>query len=276
MRLSFYTYSYTDRLEMPIELCLKRIAKAGYSGIDVSGTNGRSADPLSFDQERRKLTRRIAEDLDLHVEAIITHAQLTDTLVDPARKPLDLKGSIDLAQDLGGSVVTFHMGGYHDGTPRDVLWKRAVAAIAEAADYGMARHVAIAVDGIWPVWIDDSEAALARLFGDVGSANFGVNFDPCYLTLMGVDPVPFARRFHDRIVHGHLKDHEGKYPKWTHLLPGRGEMDYARIFRALADLTFSDSVAVECFTDMKFEEACDICFVAMQNAARAGKVAFSS
>jgi sugar phosphate isomerase/epimerase len=225
MRLSFYTYSYTDRLEMPIEPCLKRIAKAGYSGIDVSGTNGRSDDPNSFDEERRKLTRRIAEALDLRVEAIITHAQLTDTLVDPARKPLDLKGSIDLAQDLGGNVVTFHMGGYHDGTPRDALWQKAVTAIAEAADYGMARHVAVAVDGIWPVWIDDSEAALARLFDDVGSENFGVNFDPCYLTLMGLDPVAFAKQFHSRIVHCHLKDHQGKYPKWKHLLPGRGAMD---------------------------------------------------
>jgi sugar phosphate isomerase/epimerase len=276
MRLAFYTYSYTDRLEMPIEPCLQRIAKAGYSGIDVSGTNGPSEDPRSFDQPRRKLTRRIAEQLGLQVEAIITHAQLTDTLVDPARKTLDLKGSIDLAQELGGSVVTFHMGGYHEGTPRDALWKQAVAAIAEAADYGLARHVAVAVDGIWPVWIDDSEAALARLFDDVGSDNFGVNFDPCYLTLMGVDPVSFAKRFHDRIVHGHLKDHSGRYPKWTHLLPGLGEMDYAPVFRVLADLGFSGSVAVECFTDMKFEAACDECFLAMQKAAKSANVAFSS
>ena len=276
MRLSFYTYSYTDRLKMPIEPCLKRIAKTGYSGIDVSGTNGPSADPLSFDQERRMETRRVAEALDLHVEAIITHAQLTDTLVDPSQKPLDLKGSIDLAQDVGGSVVTFHMGGYHDGTPRDVLWKKAVDAITEAADYGMARHVSVAVDGIWPVWIDDSEAALARLFDDVGSENFGVNFDPCYLTLMGVDPVGFAKQFHGRIVHGHLKDHQGKYPKWKHLLPGRGEMEYARVFRALAETNFSGSVAVECFTDMKFEEACDTCFVAMRDAAKAANVEFTS
>ncbi len=276
MRLSFYTYSYTDRLEMPIEMCLQRIAKIGYSGIDVSGTHGKSEDPRSFDDERRRLTRKTAEQLGLRVEAIITHAQLTDTLVDPQRDPLDLKGTVDLAKDLGGSVVTFHMGGYHEGVPRDTVWHKAVDAIREAADYAMARHVELAVDGIWPEWIDDRPATLARLFEDVGADNFGVNFDPCYLTLMGVDPVPFAKQFRQRIFHGHLKDHRGKYPEWTHLLPGQGEMNYQRVFRALADLKFGASVAVECFTDMKFEQACDECFVAMRDAAAAVDVQFAN
>lgn len=276
MRLSFYTYSYTDRLDMPIVPCLERIAKTGYSGIDVSGTNGNSADPNSFDDARRKLTRETAERLDLRVEAIITHAQLTDTIVDPNRKQLDLKGTIDLAQDLGGDVVTFHMGGYHDGISRDALWKKAVDAITEAADYGMARHVDLAVDGIWPVWIDDTPDTLAKLFDDVDSPNFGVNFDPCYLTLIDVDPVDFAKRFQERIVHAHLKDHKGKYPKWDHLLPGKGEMDYARVFRGLADVDFGASASVECFTNMKFEEACDFCYTAMTDAARDAGVEFST
>lgn len=275
MRLSFYTYSYTDRLNMPIAACLERIAKTGYSGVDVSGTNGNSADPKSFDDARRKLTRETAERLDLRVEAIITHAQLTDTIVDPNRKQLDLKGTIDLAQDIGGDVVTFHMGGYHEGVSRDALWKKTVDAIKEAADYGMARHVDIAVDGIWPVWIDDNPDELARLFDDVDSPSFGVNFDPCYLTLIGVDPVKFAKRFPDRIVHAHLKDHKGKYPKWDHLLPGKGEMDYKRVFRGLADSKFEASASVECFTNMKFEEACDGCFKAMTDAARQANVAFA-
>ena len=148
MRLSFYTYSYTDRLKMPIEPCLERIAKAGYSGIDVSGTNGPSEDPRSFDVERRNLTQRITEKLNLRVEAVITHAQLTDTLVDPNRKPLDLKGTVDLAQHINSPVVTFHMGGYHKGVARDKLWRQVVDAIRDAADYGMARHVSLAPNNL--------------------------------------------------------------------------------------------------------------------------------
>jgi sugar phosphate isomerase/epimerase len=247
----------------------------GYSGIDVSGTNGRSDDPKSFDADRRRQTRETAEKLKLRVEAIITHAQLTDTLVDKKRKPLDLKGSVDLAQDLGAPVVTFHMGGYHDGVDKDSLWKQAVDAIKAAADYGMSKHVSVAVDGIWPVWINDSPAVMKRLFEDVGAENFGVNFDPCYLTLMGVAPDTFARSFHQRIVHAHLKDHKGKYPEWKHLLPGVGEMDYAAVFKTLKTVGFNGAAAVECFTDMKFETACDNCFASMNAAAAKAKVSFS-
>ena len=273
MRLSFYTYSYTDRLKMSIPECLKRIKKTGYSGIDVSGTNGNSADPKSFDKARRKLTRETTERLALRVEAIITHGVLTNSLFGKGT-PLDLKGTVDLASDIGGKVVTFHMGGYPKGEDRKKVWKKTVDYIRAASDYGAGKHIAMAVDGIWPEWIDSSPNVLKKLFDDVNHENFGVNFDPSYLTLMGVDPVEFAKRFKERIVHAHLKDHRGKYPKWTHLMPGRGEMKYDRVFEALDKLKFQHSVAVECFTNMKFETACDDCYKAMVGAAAKKRVAF--
>jgi len=259
---------------MPIERCLARVARVGYQGIDVSGTHGDSDSPASFDQQRRRRTRDTAEKLGLRIEAVITHAQLTDTLATAGRRPLDLNGSIDLAVDLGAPVVTFHMGGYHDHLPRKVEWQTAVDAIRSAADYGDRKHVVLAVDGIWPPWIDDSPDALQRLFEAVGSPTFGVNFDPSYLTLMAVDPVSFAKRFSRRIVHGHLKDHKKQgrgpndMPRWQEIMPGRGEMNYVRVFRALSEIHFQAAVAVECFTNMPFPEACDTCHNAMVGAAR--------
>jgi len=274
VRLSFYTYSYTDKLNMPTADCLERIARTGYGGIDVSGTHGNSDDPKSFDAALRKLTRQTAERLKLRIEAVITHAQLTDTLADPKRTPLDLHGSIDLAVDLGAPVVTFHMGGYAEGANRDALWKKTVDVVRRAADYGAARHVVLAVDGLWPTWIVDSPDTLARLFDDVRHDNFGVNFDPSYLTLLEIDPAAFAARFARRIVHAHLKDHRGKFERWTHLIPGRGEMDYAPVFAALKKIRFDGAAAVECFTDMKFEAACDDGFAAMTAAAGQANVSF--
>jgi sugar phosphate isomerase/epimerase len=270
VRLSFYTYSYTDKLKLPTVDCLERIARTGYAGIDVSGTHGASDDPKSFDQSLRRLTRMTAERLKLKVEAVITHAQLTDSLFDPAKTPLDLKGSVDLAVDLGAPVVTFHMGGFLKDVDRDKVWMRAVAHIREACDYGAARHVQLASDGIWPEWINDSMDAHERLAKDIDSPAFGLNFDPCYLTLMGVSPVEFVKRFRDKLLHAHLKDHRGKYTpdhKWEHLIPGKGDMNYVPVFKALADAKWPNAAAVECFTDMKFEEACDDGYKAMTAAA---------
>jgi sugar phosphate isomerase/epimerase len=150
MRLGFYTYSYTDRLGMPVDVCLERIARTGYTGIDVSGTHGPSADPNSVSARLRRQTRETAGRLGLRIEAVITHAHVADTLANPAQKPLDLAGSIDLAAELGAPIVTFHMGGYPSGVPRPDFWRTVVAAIRHAAQYAAARHIALAVDGIWP------------------------------------------------------------------------------------------------------------------------------
>lgn len=274
MRLGFYTYSYTDRLRMPIDACLERIAQTGYSGIDISGTDGASTEPKSVTPELRRLTRQTAERLGLRIEAVITHQELSHSLVDRSKPPLDLERSIDLAIEVGAEVVTFHMGGYPDGIARETFWRTIVDYIRRASDYGAARHIVLAVDGIWPVWIDDSPETLDRLFKEVDSPAFGVNFDPCYLVLMGIDPAAFAKRFSRRIVHAHLKDHVGRYPTWTHLIPGRGQMDYAKVVSALAAIRFTGSCAIECFTNMPFAGACDDGHRALTTAAEKAKTRF--
>ncbi|TWU12593.1 fructoselysine 3-epimerase [Symmachiella macrocystis] len=272
MHLSFYTYSYTDVLDQPIPETLAFAAGVGYTRVDVSGTHGKSNDPGSFDAARRKLTRETAERFGLRVAAVITHAELTGTIA--AGKPLDLKGSVDLAVDLGAPVVTFHMGGPQEGIAPEALWKKTAKAIRAAADYGSSKHVSLAVDGIWPTWIDDSPDALQRLFDDVGSDDFGVNFDPCYLELIDVDPVKFFDRFAKRIRHTHLKDHIGKYPKWTHHIPGQGSMDYTPLVAVAAKHKYSGAMTVECFTNMELTEAARVGFRTMTAAAEKTGMSF--
>jgi len=274
MRLAFYTYSYTDRLKLSIADCLARIANTGYAGIDESSTFGAAINSDSVAADRRKLIRETARRDKLRVEAIVTHAELTRSL--GTKEPLDLKASIDLAADLGGDVVTFHLGGPRQDVPEGELWKRTVAAIEAAADHGDAKHVALAIDlGIWPEWIVKTTDDLARLFDDVTSDSFGVNFDPSYLAITGIDPVAFIKRFGARIRHVHLKDHIGMYPKWEHRIPGQGEFDYLPSIQALAQAKFKGALAVECFTDMKFEEACDAGYAAMSKAFSKAGVALS-
>jgi sugar phosphate isomerase/epimerase len=266
MKLSFYTYSYTDRLNLPVVDCLARIAKAGYAGIDESATFGASEEPHSVTSERRRLIRDTTRQQRLSVEAVVTHAELTTTIA--RKQPLDLQGAADLAVDLDARLVTFHMGGPAPDRADEALWRNVVAVIQAAVRAAAARHVSLVVDGLWPRWIVNSPEMLQRLFDDVGEDDFGVNFDPCYLSLIGVDPVQFVRRFAARIRHAHLKDHVGRYPKWDHSIPGQGEMDYVRVFAALAEAQFTGSMAVECFTEMPFEEACDRGYAAMTTALR--------
>ena len=82
---------------------------------------------------------------------------------------------------------------------------------------------------------------------------FGFNFDPSHLLWQMVDPVAFIRHFPDRIYHVHVKDAartlDGKTgilgshlnfgdPRrgWDFRSPGRGQVDFDSIARALNEL----------------------------------------
>lgn len=267
MRLSFYTYSYTDRLELDIDKTLAEISRWGYCGIDESSTFGPHVNSRSVTAGRRKEIRAAAARHKLRVEAIVSHAELTPSLF--GTEPLDLQESIDLASELGGDVVTFHLGGPVKGVSDDDVWNKTVAAIAQAARYGEARHVQLAIDlGPWPTWIVRNNNDLARLFAAVDSPTFGVNFDPSYLTVQGIDAVQFVERFGDKIRHVHLKDHIGGYPQWQHKIPGLGKFDYVPVVRALHRARFEGSLAIECFPDMPLAQACEFGYKTMFLAFR--------
>lgn len=91
---------------------------------------------------------------------------------------------------------------------------------------------------------------------------FGFNFDPSHLIWQGVDPVDFIRAFPDRIYHCHVKDAirllDGRTgilashlnfgdPRrgWDFRSPGRGEVNFEEIIRALNDCNYQGPLSVE-------------------------------
>lgn len=91
---------------------------------------------------------------------------------------------------------------------------------------------------------------------------FGFNFDPSHLIWQGVDPVEFIRAFPDRIYHVHIKDAKvtlnGKAgvlashlnfgdPRrgWDFRSPGRGDVEFEEIIRALNQAGYDGPLSVE-------------------------------
>lgn len=91
---------------------------------------------------------------------------------------------------------------------------------------------------------------------------FGFNYDPSHLIWQFVDPVAFIRAFPDRIYHVHVKDAartlDGKTgilgshlnfgdPRrgWDFRSPGRGEVDFDAIARALNQIGYDGPLSVE-------------------------------
>ena len=95
-----------------------------------------------------------------------------------------------------------------------------------------------------------------------GRREFGFNFDPSHLQWQGVDPVCFIEAFGDRIYHVHMKDaavtlngrtgilgshlNFGDADRgWDFRSPGRGDVDFEEIIRALNRVGYDGPLSVE-------------------------------
>jgi len=97
-----------------------------------------------------------------------------------------------------------------------------------------------------------------RMFSDIPSANFGLNYDPSHFVLQQMDPLSPLVEFKDKLFHLHAKDmvvHPEKlnevgifaFPKQWHTprIPGFGQVNWARFMAALYQIGYNGPVCVE-------------------------------
>ena len=97
-----------------------------------------------------------------------------------------------------------------------------------------------------------------RMFEEIPSPNFGLNYDPSHMIWQHMDYVAPLRDFSDRMHHLHAKDvridrerlddvgimaHPNEYH--TPKLPGLGDVDWGRFFSVLTDTGYDGPVCVE-------------------------------
>ncbi len=97
-----------------------------------------------------------------------------------------------------------------------------------------------------------------RMFSDISSPNFGLNYDPSHFVLQRMNPLSPLREFKDKLFHLHAKDmivHQDKlnevgafaFPKEWHTprIPGFGNIDWAKFMAAIYEVGYDGPVCVE-------------------------------
>ena len=97
-----------------------------------------------------------------------------------------------------------------------------------------------------------------RMFSDIPSKNFGLNYDPSHFILQCMDPISPLREFKDKLFHLHAKDltvHPEKlkevgifaFPKDWHTprIPGFGDIDWAHYMAALYQIGYEGPMCIE-------------------------------
>lgn len=97
-----------------------------------------------------------------------------------------------------------------------------------------------------------------RMFEDIPSQNFGLNYDPSHFVLQQMDPASPLREFQDRIFHFHAKDVKIQRDRLNEVgvfahplewhqprIPGFGEMDWGRFMGCLMETRYRGAVCIE-------------------------------
>ncbi|MDG3007057.1 sugar phosphate isomerase/epimerase family protein [Paludisphaera mucosa] len=181
---------------------------------------------------------------------------------------------IDLAAALGVGRMNTFVGRDHTKSIDD-NWPRFLEVWRPILDHADAKGVKVGIENCpmsfgkdeWPGGknLAVSPAVWRRMFADIPSPNFGLNFDPSHFVLQHMDYIAPLAEFKGRIFHAHAKDvriDRAKldqlgvfaYPNSWHSpkLPGQGDVRWGAFLGALADAGYDGHLAVE-VEDRAFE-----------------------
>lgn len=123
-----------------------------------------------------------------------------------------------------------------------------------------------------------SPAIWRRMFSDIPSDSFGLNYDPSHMVFQHMDYLKPMRDFTDKLFHVHAKDvrvdqfrldeigilaHPNLYH--TPKLPGMGDVDWGKFFSTLTDVGYRGPVCVE-VEDRAYEGSLDDCKLALKQS----------
>lgn len=165
-----------------------------------------------------------------------------------------------------GRVTTFI--GRDPARSVDDQWQRMLDTWGPIVEHADQKDVKVGIENCPMLFTKDewpggknlaySPAIWRRLFTDLPSPNFGLNFDPSHCAWLAIDPLAALREFADRLHHLHAKDvrvdldrlsdvgilaHPLEYhvPK----LPGLGDVEWGPFFSVLTDVGYDGPVCVE-------------------------------
>jgi sugar phosphate isomerase/epimerase len=123
-------------------------------------------------------------------------------------------------------------------------------------------------------------AVWRRMFEEIPSDNFGLNYDPSHLIWQQIDYLQPMREFRDRIFHAHAKDARVDKNRLNEVgilatpleyhspkLPGLGDVDWGQFFSVLGDTGYKGPVCIE-VEDRAYEATLETRKEALRQSAR--------
>ena len=240
MKMGYATMSFG---EQPIDIAIGAVSRLGFDGIELCTWKGLPADLDLLDEERQREIKNLAEEAGRIINAVGGHVGYIET--DEKKRIASItrtKRNIDLAVELGATVVDTFSGASREDIPEERAWELLVDSISDCADYGAERGVFIGLNRMLICWW----ILLRRCsVSSVKSSSLKVDLDVSHFAIFGLHIPDVVRLLSRHIIHTHLKDARGLYPDFQFLIPGEGDLNIREFVMALKENGYQGFVTSE-------------------------------
>ena len=175
---------------------------------------------------------------------------------DPLRRKLRIdytKAAIDFAVAMDTDNINTCTGYQPKTASFQKTWQRVKTGYREVAKYAQKRGVWINIEyepgefGPGGLFIANAKDTL-KMIKDIGYPNVGVTLDIGHSVVCGEDvPEVIKMLFKEKVLrHIHIEDIKDKVH--FHLVPGKGDIDFDPIFKALKEINYKDCISVELYS----------------------------
>ncbi len=231
---------------------------AGVTHVDVSGFNQAQADDVWAK----------AHEHGVGISGLGYYPNPLDPDPEVAKKSVDhLKKVILAAEKLGLKIVNSFVG--RDWTKTlDENWPRFLKTWKPLIKFAEDHDIKIGIENCpmfftrdeWPGGknLAVSPAIWRRMFSDLPSDHFGLNYDPSHFILQFMDPASPLVEFKDKLFHLHAKDVRIRWERMNDVgifayplewheprIPGYGDIDWARYLAAVQAVGYEGPVCIE-------------------------------
>jgi sugar phosphate isomerase/epimerase len=242
-----------------LEEAVEAIARIGYGGVELMA-DVPHAYPQNMDGQRIARLRERFKQLGLTVSNVnaFTLFACGDTYHptwiedDESKRRTRIAhtlASIELAKAFGAKTISLQPGGPLIGTmiSRELAGERFAEGLRQVIPAARAAGIVLGIEPEPGLFIESSAEYVefkTKYFN--GEPTVRMNCDIGHLFCVGDDPVEVIRGMPEQIAHVHIED-IGENRVHQHLTPGKGAIDFPRIFAALGDVKYSGRVTVELY-----------------------------
>jgi sugar phosphate isomerase/epimerase len=243
-------------------------AERRYAGVTHIDVTNLSLDAIEKVQDLLAIHRVAISGLGYYPNPLATDQAEAEIVLAHLRKVIDAAAAlgVGLVNTFVGRAPAFSV---EANWPRLLeVWRPLIACAEDkGVKIGIENCPMLFTADEWPGGknLATTPAIWRRIFHEIPSPSFGLNFDPSHLVWQHVDYIAPIADFKDRIFHVHAKDaridwaalnEHGimSYPKLWHTpkIPGSGDVRWGAFLGALSDAGYTGHIAIE-VEDRAFE-----------------------